>query len=85
MTDKARQHEDGYHVRKNLDELDRDRFMSPKDYALQLDLKRLGKTKEQAGQIMLKWHDIRLTGMQLQFNQNSLPSDPERITVRVKG
>jgi hypothetical protein len=49
-------------------------------------LKRLvaGKTKEQVGQIILKWHDLRLSGIQLQFNQGTLPSDPERITVRVK-
>jgi hypothetical protein len=43
-----------------------------------------GKSKEQAGRIMLKWHDMQLTGIQLQFNQDSLPSDPARITVKVK-
>jgi len=49
-------------------------------------LKRLvaGKTKEQTGQIILKWRDIRLTGIQLQFNQGELPSDPEKIRVSVK-
>jgi hypothetical protein len=49
-------------------------------------LKRLvaGKSKEQVGQIMLKWHDIRLTGIQLQFSQNNLPTDPGRIRVNVK-
>jgi hypothetical protein len=49
-------------------------------------LKRLvaGKTREQAGQIILKWRDIRLTGIQLQFSQGNLPSDPERIRVNVK-
>lgn len=49
-------------------------------------LKRLiaGKSKEQAGQIMLKWHDIRLVGIQLQYNQDSLPSNPNKIVVRVK-
>ena len=43
-----------------------------------------GKSKEQAGQILLKWHDIRLAGIQLQYNQGSLPSDPNKIEVRVQ-
>src|SRR5207302_11483641 len=43
-----------------------------------------GKTKEQVGQIILKWHDLQLVGIQLQFSQESLPSDPNKITVRVK-
>lgn len=49
-------------------------------------LKRLvaGKSKEQVGQIILKWHDIRMVGIELQYSQNSLPNDPERIKVRVK-
>ena len=43
-----------------------------------------GKSKEQAGGIILKWHDLQLVGIQLQYNQDSLPSDPEKIKVRVK-
>jgi len=43
-----------------------------------------GKSKEQVGQIILKWHDIQLVGMQLEYNQGSLPGDPERIRVKVK-
>ncbi len=43
-----------------------------------------GKSKEQVGQIILKWQDIQLVGIQLQYNQGSLPSDPERIQVKVK-
>ncbi len=43
-----------------------------------------GKSEEQVGQIILKWYDIQLVGIQLQFNQDSLPSNPERITVKIK-
>jgi hypothetical protein len=43
-----------------------------------------GKSKEQAGGIILKWHNLQLVGIQLQYNQDSLPSDPEKIKVRVK-
>ncbi|HWS83145.1 MAG TPA: hypothetical protein VN207_02690, partial [Ktedonobacteraceae bacterium] len=49
-------------------------------------IKRLvaGKSKEQVGQIILKCQGIRMVGIELQYNQGSLPSDPERIKVRVK-
>ncbi|HEY4034139.1 MAG TPA: baseplate J/gp47 family protein, partial [Ktedonobacteraceae bacterium] len=43
-----------------------------------------GKSKEQAGGIILKWYDLQLVGIQLQYNQDSLPSDPNKIKVRVK-
>jgi hypothetical protein len=43
-----------------------------------------GKSKEQAGRIILKWHNIRLAGMQLQYNQSSLPNDLNKIDVRVQ-
>src|SRR5947207_2278145 len=46
-------------------------------------LKRLvaGKSKDQAGQIILKYQGIRMVGIELQYSQNTLPSDPERIKV----
>jgi hypothetical protein len=43
-----------------------------------------GKSKEQVGSIILKWHDLQLVGIQLQYNQDTLPSDPAKIKVRVK-
>jgi hypothetical protein len=49
-------------------------------------LKRLvaGKSREQVGRMILQFQGIPMVGIELHYHQESLPSDPEKIRVRMK-